>query len=109
MGMFDEFSAKVKCADCGFVNELSFEQTKDFNCELAHFREGDMTCNYSLGNDVNPSYEFFYPSVGKFWSSGKPNNECKNCRSAMEIIGVLRNSRIMRILDGRILSQEVIN
>lgn len=109
MGMYDYFTAKVKCADCGHINTIEHEQTKDFNCNMQNYKEGDSTTTtYICGNEINPMYDFFRPSVGKFWNNKTPNNPCENCKSAMEIIGVIRNDVVVRILDGRILEKETI-
>ena len=108
MGMYDYFVAKVKCADCGHINVIEYEQTKDFNCDMKNYKEGDSTPSYSGGDDINPMYDFFRPSIGKFWNNKVPNNPCENCKSAMEIIGIIKNDMVIRILDGRILEKETI-
>ena len=41
MGMFDSFYLKVKCPHCGNVDVIEF-QTKDFDCNLNTWREGDV-------------------------------------------------------------------
>jgi DNA-directed RNA polymerase subunit RPC12/RpoP len=107
MGMYDTIWANIKCAKCGKIQKVDF-QTKDLECDLTNLHEGDKTVYFDEHDqklEENEAYSEWYSFIHP---STQGDHHCSNCGSNLELIAIVRNNRILRVLDGRILSQEVI-
>jgi hypothetical protein len=76
MGMFDTFHLKtpIQCRNC-YTGAFSDFQTKDLDCELNFYREGEPAASYAL-RDINEEekkkrheeFMMFYPNMaGTAW------------------------------------------
>lgn len=100
MGMYDNVYGNVKCSNCGSIQTVYF-QTKELGCDLTEYVEGSEVEEHVEYTDfcgTRYDYDIIYPSTYDY--------RCKNCNKVMELIAIVRNGKIVRILDGNILQQE---
>lgn len=105
MGTYDTICANIKCPLCGTIQTVYF-QTKDLEGDLTELCEGDTTVYFDEFDKDHENgeyhfglYGFIYPSEEEF---------CLNCKKHLELFAITRDNRIIRVLDGRILSRETI-
>ena len=106
MGMFDSFFVWIKCPKCGIEGYTVF-QTKDFECELKKWIEGDWfeSSEMEIESGVIKN---IYTYCGSYWSKKEDidvwakHKETKECN--VQIIGdiVIRNGQVIGIKNLRI-------